>query len=136
MNKELNKIVGKRIKTIRRNLGFTMEQFGNELGTTKAVVNNWEKGRNLPNKANLLLIANIAKVKVETLLSEEEPSLIQLMIEGFEATCYELSDEIKAKLLASDPNVARDNHGPVRLPSSWQSIKKTPWRRELQAVKR
>jgi transcriptional regulator len=108
LNKELNKIVGKRIKTIRRNLGFTMEQFGNELGTTKAVVNNWEKGRNLPNKANLLLIANIAKVKVETLLSEEEPSLIQLMIEGFEATCYELSDEIKAKLLASDPNVARD----------------------------
>ena len=108
MNKELNKIVGKRIKTIRRNLGFTMEQFGNELGTTKAVVNNWEKGRNLPNKANLLLIANITKVKVETLLSEEEPSLIQLMIEGFEATCYELSDEIKAKLLASDPNVARD----------------------------
>ena len=108
MNKELNKIVGKRIKTIRRNLGFTMEQFGNELGTTKAVVNNWEKGRNLPNKANLLLIANIAKVKVETLLSEEEPSLIQLMIEGFEATCYELSDEIKVKLIASDPNVARD----------------------------
>ena len=108
MNKELNKIVGKRIKTIRRNLGFTMEQFGNELGTTRSVVNNWEKGRNLPNKANLLLIANIAKVKVETLLSEEEPSLIQLMIEGFEATCYELSDEIKAKLLASDPNVARD----------------------------
>ena len=107
MNKELNKIVGKRIKTIRRNLGFTMEQFGNELGTTKAVVNNWEKGRNLPNKANLLLIANIAKVKVETLLCEEEPSLIQLMIEGFEATCYELSDEIKAKLLASDPDRAR-----------------------------
>lgn len=107
MNKELNKIVGNRIKTIRRNLGLTMEQFGSELGTTKAVVNNWEKGRNLPNKANLLLIANIAKVKVETLLSEEEPSLIQLMIEGFEATCYELSDEIKAKLLASDPNVAR-----------------------------
>lgn len=108
MSKELNKIVGNRIKTIRRNLGLTMEQFGNELRTTKAVVNNWEKGRNLPNKANLLLIANIAKVKVETLLSEEEPSLIQLMIEGFEATCYELSDEIKAKLLASDPNVARD----------------------------
>jgi hypothetical protein len=29
------------------------------------------------------------------------------MIEGFEATCYELSDEIKAKLLASDPDSAR-----------------------------
>ena len=34
--------------------------------------------------------------------------MIQKMIEGFEATCYELSDGIKAKLLASDPNVARD----------------------------
>ena len=108
MSKELNEIVGKRINTIRRNLGLTMEQFGNELGVSKAVVNNWEKGRNLPNKANLLLIANIAKVKVETLLGKKEPSLIQLMIEGFEATCYELSDGIKAKLLASDPNVARD----------------------------
>lgn len=33
--------------------------------------------------------------------------MIEKMIEGFEATCYELSDGIKAKLLASDPNVAR-----------------------------
>ena len=36
--------------------------------------------------------------------------MIDKMIEGFEATCYELSDEIKAKLLASDPNVA---HGKI-----------------------
>lgn len=33
--------------------------------------------------------------------------MIEKMIEGFEATCYELSDGIKAKLLATDPNVAR-----------------------------
>lgn len=33
--------------------------------------------------------------------------MIERMIEGFEATCYELSDEIKAKLLASDPDSAR-----------------------------
>lgn len=33
--------------------------------------------------------------------------MIDKMIEGFEATCYELSDEIKAKLLASDPDRAR-----------------------------
>jgi hypothetical protein len=33
--------------------------------------------------------------------------LIDKMIESFEATCYELSDEIKAKLLASDPDSAR-----------------------------
>lgn len=33
--------------------------------------------------------------------------MIDKMIEGFEATCYELSDGIKAKLLASDPDRAR-----------------------------
>lgn len=33
--------------------------------------------------------------------------MIDKMIEGFEATCYELSDEFKAKLLASDTDSAR-----------------------------
>lgn len=33
--------------------------------------------------------------------------MIDKMIEGFEATCYELSDEFKAKLLVSDPDRAR-----------------------------
>ena len=33
--------------------------------------------------------------------------MIDKMIEGFEATYYELSDEIKAKLLASNPDSAR-----------------------------
>lgn len=103
MNKELNKIVGQRIKTIRLNLGLTMEQFGNELGLTKASINNFEKGRNLPNRANALLISNIAKIKPETLLSKEEPCMIQLMIESFEQMFYPLSDIMKEKLLASDP---------------------------------
>lgn len=33
--------------------------------------------------------------------------MIDKMIEGFEATCYELSEELKTKLLASDPDSAR-----------------------------
>lgn len=33
--------------------------------------------------------------------------MIDKMIEGFEATCYELSDELKTKLLVSDPDSAR-----------------------------
>jgi transcriptional regulator with XRE-family HTH domain len=80
-----------------------MEQFGNELGLTKASINNFEKGRNLPNRANALLISNIAKIKPETLLSKEEPCMIQLMIESFEQMFYPLSDIMKEKLLASDP---------------------------------
>ncbi len=45
--------LGERIKVIRVSLGETMEQFGQRFNTSKGTVNNWEKGRNAPNKANL-----------------------------------------------------------------------------------
>lgn len=49
--------VGERIKSIRLNLGETMEQFGSRFNTSKGTVNNWEKNRNMPNKRNLARIA-------------------------------------------------------------------------------
>lgn len=45
--------LGKQIRVIRVSLGETMEQFGQRFNTSKGTVNNWEKGRNAPNKANL-----------------------------------------------------------------------------------
>lgn len=55
--------LGERIKVIRVSLGETMEQFGQRFNTSKGTVNNWEKGRNAPNKANLkrLLIYQITR---------------------------------------------------------------------------
>ena len=54
---EVNNIeVGNRIKSIRLDQGATMEEFGKAFNTSKGTVNNWEKGRNLPNKENLLKI--------------------------------------------------------------------------------
>ena len=50
------KSVGSRINDIRLSLGLSMEQFGKLFNTSKGTVNNWEKGRNLPNKENLLKI--------------------------------------------------------------------------------
>lgn len=64
----MNMNVGERIKFIRLSLGETMETFGKRFHTSKATVNNWEKGRNLPNKENLLTIANIGNTTVEELL--------------------------------------------------------------------
>lgn len=52
--------LGKRIKVIRVSLGETMEQFGQRFNTSKGTVNNWEKGRNAPNKANLKKIADLS----------------------------------------------------------------------------
>ncbi|WP_240332467.1 helix-turn-helix domain-containing protein [Granulicatella sp. zg-ZJ] len=60
--------VGLRIKQIRLSLGETMEQFGERFNTSKGTVNNWEKGRNFPNKKNLLEIAQLDKISVDELL--------------------------------------------------------------------
>lgn len=63
-----NKIVGERIKKIRLSLGQSMEAFGENFNTSKGTVNNWEKGRNLPNKKNLKAIAKLGDMSVEELL--------------------------------------------------------------------
>lgn len=63
--------VGQRIKSIRLSLGDSMESFGKRLNTSKASVNNWEKGVNLPNNKRLKLISEIAEITVEELLYGE-----------------------------------------------------------------
>ncbi|HEM3198266.1 TPA: helix-turn-helix transcriptional regulator [Streptococcus suis 14A] len=52
--------LGERIRAIRVTMGETMEQFGKRFNTSKGTVNNWEKGRNAPNKANLKKIAELS----------------------------------------------------------------------------
>ncbi|MQW23898.1 helix-turn-helix transcriptional regulator [Lactococcus sp. dk322] len=59
--------ISERIKTIRLNKGMTLEEFGELFSTSKGTVNNWEKGRNLPNKENLFKIAQLANMTVEEL---------------------------------------------------------------------
>ena len=62
------KQVGARIKDIRLSLGESMEQFGARFNTSKGTVNNWEKGRNIPNRKNLKEIALISGTPVSVLL--------------------------------------------------------------------
>ncbi|QDK71466.1 helix-turn-helix domain-containing protein [Lactococcus protaetiae] len=62
-------IVGQKIKTIRLDSGLTMEQFGKLFNTSKGTVNNWEKGRNLPNKENLGIISEMGGQSVTELLN-------------------------------------------------------------------
>ena len=67
----MNTQLGNRIKSIRLSLGETMEEFGARFNTSKGTVNNWEKGRNLPNKKSLLIIANLVNLTVEELLGTD-----------------------------------------------------------------
>lgn len=65
INKEY---VGARIREIRLARGETLEEFGQLFGSSKGVVNNWEKGRNLPNKRRIKSIADMANISVQDLL--------------------------------------------------------------------
>ncbi|MBG9988824.1 helix-turn-helix transcriptional regulator [Aerococcaceae bacterium DSM 111176] len=60
--------LGNRIKSIRLELGETMEEFGARFNTSKGTINNWEKERNKPNKNNLKAIAELGQLSVEELL--------------------------------------------------------------------
>lgn len=64
----MENFVGKQIRSLRLSLGETMEEFGTRFNTSKGTINNWEKGRNLPNKESLLKIAILLDTTVENLL--------------------------------------------------------------------
>lgn len=60
--------VGERINQIRTSNGWTLEELGIKLNTSKVTVFNWERGRNLPNKKRLKDLADIAEITVDELL--------------------------------------------------------------------
>lgn len=94
------KQVGMRIKDIRLSLGESMEEFGKRFDTSKGTVNNWEKGRNLPNKSNLLKIAKLGKMTPSELLKGDTyvvpfqfPQLSQIILDPSDERvreCFEI----------------------------------------------
>ncbi|MBN6047451.1 helix-turn-helix transcriptional regulator [Streptococcus thermophilus] len=94
------KQVGMRIKDIRLSLGESMEEFGKRFDTSKGTVNNWEKGRNLPNKSNLLKIAKLGEMTPSELLKGKTatipfqfPSLNDILYnpsKDYIRECYEI----------------------------------------------
>ena len=94
------KQVGMRIKDIRLSLGESMEEFGKRFDTSKGTVNNWEKGRNLPNKSNLLKIAKLGKMTPSDLLKGDTyvvpfqfPQLSQIILDPSDERvreCFEI----------------------------------------------
>ena len=62
------KEVGRRIKQIRTNKGFTLEGFGKLFNVSKSNVLKWEQGQSLPNKDRLYNISKIAGITVNELL--------------------------------------------------------------------
>lgn len=79
--KELNQL-GNRIKTIRVALGLTMEEFieridGKSGRGRSGTVNNWETGKNSPNKKRLAIISKLGNVSVDYLLHGNGSNLLK-----------------------------------------------------------
>lgn len=74
--------VGNRINLIRENLGLSMTEFGKRIDDTarSGTINNWVKGKNLPNNERLKRIADIGDVPVELLLYGEPHVYIDSVI--------------------------------------------------------
>ena len=60
--------VGKRIQAIRFAKGMDQKQFSDSIHATVSALSNWENGNNLPNKARLKNIADLAGITVQKLL--------------------------------------------------------------------
>ncbi|MBF0714666.1 helix-turn-helix domain-containing protein [Gemelliphila palaticanis] len=62
------KAVGLRIKQLRLNKGYTLEEFGKLFGASKGNIQQWENGKSLPNKDRIKRISKLADITVNELL--------------------------------------------------------------------
>lgn len=77
--------VGKKIRQIRTDLGYSMAQFGELISDSpKTTVNNWERGINLPKGDKLKKIALLGKISTEELLyGSPEEFITKIGVEHF-----------------------------------------------------
>ena len=99
----MENFVGKQIRSLRLSLGETMEEFGTRFNTSKGTINNWEKGRNLPNKENLLKIANLLDISVEELINDDKD------YQDFKKLLIEKDPDIKQLILYKLVNFPYEN---------------------------
>jgi DNA-binding transcriptional regulator YiaG len=50
---------GSEIRSLRKQLGFTQEEFAHEIGVTFATVNRWENGKSRPSRLALKMLATL-----------------------------------------------------------------------------
>lgn len=83
---DIKKLLGKRIKEVRKSKGLTQEQVAEIIGMEPASLSNIENGRYYPTSDNLEKIINVLGVKPSELYSFEhlapEPELISEMNEA------------------------------------------------------
>lgn len=74
MKRELNKIIGLRIKRAREAADLTQEALAEKVDRTKEAISNIERGINLPSLDTLQRICEVVKMPITTILEESTRS--------------------------------------------------------------
>lgn len=73
------KAVGERIKRIRLEMGYNLEEFGELFEANKGLASSWENGRYIPNAKRLTDIAFYGQISVNELLTGKKETAIDAM---------------------------------------------------------
>ena len=87
--------VGDRIKSIRKQKGLTMKEFGKLVdNAAQSLVSRWENGLTSPNSKRLKIIAALGSISVNELLYGD-----------FQYFCFTLFQEVDAELIEEYPEL-------------------------------
>lgn len=92
----MENIVGKRIRTLRNELGLTGDEFGEKINVTKVAVSNWENGNRTPDTDTLVKIADLCDASVDWILgrtNERKGILYNYDIDGNDVV-FEVSKDV------------------------------------------
>ncbi len=70
-----------KLKLLRKNKGFTQEEFAEQLNVSRIAVAKWEAGQTYPDIANLIQISNIMNVTIDYLVREQECEVCPVVME-------------------------------------------------------
>lgn len=85
-----------KLKLLRKNKGYTQEEFAEQLNVSRIAVAKWEAGQTYPDITNLIQISNIMNVSVDYLVKEQDCAIIPFSLEY-----NELDEMIRFRLEAN-----------------------------------
>ena len=126
------KTTGEQIKSIRLELGETLEEFGKRFNppANRSLVSGWENGRYLPSPERLKVIAEIGGVSVEELTATHS------LGERIKRIRVEYGDNLQefGKRIAEKMGIPKDQAPADSLVSRWEKGKNRPNSERLKAI--
>jgi|AGTN01.2.fsa_nt_gi Predicted transcriptional regulators len=61
-----------RVNELRKNKGLTQKQLADHLGIDQTAISNWERGKGLPDLANLVKLANFFDISLDYLMGRDQ----------------------------------------------------------------